>query len=143
MMNCIIYEKNKDEITYFIKDCQQDGRNFIGSIKLYGVKEYLFDIKWTTDIVKPIFDKEGKQIGWNKKVSEVSGATYYKGSPVSNADEVDTITKKLIRERYSAEDELKIIRRMMGGISEEEWKEYCDYVESLVKEGKTFKVKLL
>ena len=71
-MNVIICKKGSDEIVYFVEDCIQDGRNFIGAnTKLYGVKEHLFDIKWTDDTVEPILNKEEKQIGWAKTASQI------------------------------------------------------------------------
>jgi hypothetical protein len=140
-MNCIIYTKNNGKITYFVKNCKKEGRNFIGdNIKLYGVKERVFDFRWTRDSVDPVFDEEGKQIGWDKKVLEVIECPYYQGYPVSTGNDVDDVTKKIIREKYSLEDEIKILRKKMTG-QDQDWEVYNSFIEQQILEGKQFKEK--
>ena len=47
-----------------------------------------------------------------------------------------------IREKYSIEDELKIIRNKINGINPEEYTEYNSCVESCIAEGKDKKIEL-
>ena len=135
MANCVIYIKGSDEIAYFIRDCIQAGRDFQGSNgSVMGVKERLFDTKWTEDI--PVQDEKGS---WDKKISDLAPALTYKGQVVSNRDDVDTIIKAEIRKRYSLEDELKLQRQR--DMLPKEFKEYYDFVENLRAEGRAFKNK--
>jgi hypothetical protein len=73
-MNIVIAKKDDDKIIYFIKNCFRKGRDYIGNKKVLGIKPHLFDIKCTTDITNPILNSEGKQIGWDKKFSEMPTA---------------------------------------------------------------------
>jgi len=149
MANCAIYIKGSDEITYFIRDCIQDGRNFRGANgqSVTGVKEYLFDVKWTDDIADPnMILKEitpcrfvSVQDGWKTPVSALSDSLRYMDQVVSNREDVDTVTKAKIRERYSREDELKLHR--LRDVMIDEWKEYAQYVEELRLQGKAFRDK--
>ena len=135
MANCVIYIKGSDEITYFIRNCIQEGRTFRGSNgTVTGVKANLFSEFWTEDI--PIQDKEGN---WNKKVSDLIPALTYKNQVVSNRDDVNTIIKAEIRKQYSLEDELKLQRQR--DMLPNEFKEYYDFVEGLRAEGRAFKNK--
>ena len=135
MANCAIYIKGSDEIAYFIRDCIQKGRTFQGSNgSITGVKEYLFDTKWTEDV--PIQDEKGN---WNKKISDLTPALTYKSQVVSNREDVNTITKKEIREQYSLEDELKLQRQR--DMLPAEFKVYYGFVECLRAEGRAFKDK--
>jgi len=72
-MNCIIYENNSNIVKHFIVDCIRKEDDYIGlNCKIYGLKKDLWSIKWTEDILNPIHDSNGKQIGWDKTVDQVS-----------------------------------------------------------------------
>jgi hypothetical protein len=130
MANAAIYIKGSDDITYFIKDCIQTGRNFKGSNgSAMGVKEHLFDVKWTEDIAEP-----------GDLISELSEAKRYEGQVISTRQDVNNVIKKQIAEKYSIEDEIKIIRMKLMG-DDTEWQEYKAFVESIVQKGKSFKDK--
>lgn len=131
MANCIIYQKDTDEVVHFIKNCTQNGRDFIGdNLKLIGVKLTLFDVKWTEE---DILDQKSNNI---KKVSEFSDALRYEGIVVSNRDDVNRVIRQQISSKYSIEDELKILRK---GNSSSEFKEYNEYIEELLNKGNSFK----
>lgn len=135
MAHCAIYPKGSDTITYFVKDCIQEGRNFTGSnMKLTGVKEYLFDTFWTEDIANPVYNEKKELTGYDKKVSELSQALRYEGFVVSTRQDVNRVIKTQIRAKYSLEDEIKLNRRR-----DQEWKDYSDFVEQIVSTGRTFK----
>jgi len=71
-MNCIIYKKGSNKIKYFIKDCIKKNNNFIGSnCKIHGVKDYIWDTKWTYDTINPINNKNDIQTGWDKTVDQI------------------------------------------------------------------------
>lgn len=141
MAHAAIFEKGTINIVYFIKDCVQSGRDFIGSNgSVRGVKEHLFDVIWTEDHPEPIIDSAGKQSGFNLTVNQLSPAIRYNGRVVSRSEDVDVVTRTMIRERYSIEDEIKIIRQKLAG-DDTAWTEYQDYVDGLVKDGKEFKEK--
>ena len=136
MVNCAIYEKNADNISFFILDCVQYSRDFKGSnTTVTGVKESIFDTKWTIDIANPIYDEDKHLIGYDKKVSELSEALRYMGVVVSSRADVDTVTKSLIREKYDIDREFQINREK----KEPYWQEYNDYVSGLVLNGRLFK----
>ena len=138
MANCAIYQKGSDKITYFVKDCIQSGRDFKGSsMSLTGVKEYLFDTKWTEDIAHAIINDKGEITGYDKNVHELTEAKRYHGIVVSSRKDVDAITVKRIREKYTIDDEFRLNRKN----NSTEWNEYDTYVEALVIEGKQFKDK--
>jgi hypothetical protein len=144
MANCAIYAKGSDLITYFIRDCVQSGRNFHGSNgSCTGVKEYLFDTKWTDDIASPFYDKEGKQTGYDKTISDLSEAKRYEGVVVSTKEDVNAVTRALIAKKYPDSDEKKIHRLKMAGGGEKEFKEYNSFVEDLVTKGREFKSKMI
>ena len=140
MVNCILYQYDSNEITYFIKGCQKtkgshsEGWDYIGDVKVLGIKSKHFSELWTEDI--PIQDEKGN---WDKKVSDLTPALTYKRQVVSNREDVNTITKKEIREQYSLEDELKLQRQRDILLSE--FKDYYGFVENLRVEGRTFKNK--
>ena len=140
MANCILYQYGSNEITYFIRNCQKmkgshpDGWNYIGNVKIQGIKSKHFSEFWTEDI--PIQDEKGN---WDKKVSDLAPALTYKSQVVSNRGDVDTITKKEIRKQYSLEDELKLQRQR--DILPNEFKIYYDFVENLRAEARAFKNK--
>lgn len=141
MANCAIYKKGSDAITYFVKDCTQTGRIFTGSnYKIAGVKGHLFDEKWTETVANPVFDGEGKQIGWDKRVADLDNALRYKGSVVSNREDVNSVTRNLINDKYSSSEEKKMLRQKIAG-DDTGWVEYQEYVDGLVKEGRRFKDK--
>jgi hypothetical protein len=136
MANCAIYIKGTDTIAYFIKDCIQSGRDFRGSNgSVTGVKEHLFDVKWTEDTALPVYDEQGHLTGYDKTISSLSEALRYNGQVVSSGKEVDNITVSRIRERYTINDELKMAR--IAGTTE--WAEYNNYVSQIVTEGRAFK----
>ena len=139
MANCAIFEKGKDKITHLIIDCVQLGRNFKGSnMKVSGVKEHIFDTKWTEDIAHVILNDQGEIIGYDKKISELTDALWYEGEVVSCRADVDAVTVKLIRARYPLNEELKILRL---GQDSEAWQQYNDYVAAAVSRGREFKDK--
>ena len=139
MANCAIYIKGSDAITYFLRDCIQSGRNFRGSNgSVTGVKEHLFDTKWTDDIVEPILDKDGNQIGWNKAIPDLSAAKLYQGRVVSTPDDVNAVTRELIAERYPLSDENKLMRLKLSG-DDTGWDEYQLFVTNIVNQGRDFK----
>lgn len=141
MANCAIYIKGSDEIIYFLRDCTQDGRNFKGSSgSVTGVKEHLFDAKWTEDVANPIFDEDGKQTGYDKSISDIPESLRYQGIVVSTKADVDAVTRSLIAERYPASEEAKIIRMKLSG-DETGWNEYRAYVDGLVQQGRACKEK--
>jgi len=142
MANCAIHEKGSDSITYFLRDCIQSGRDFRGSNgSVTGVKEHLFDTKWTDDIADPIIDKDGNQIGWNKSIPDLSAAKLYQGRVVSTPEDVNAVTRQLIAEKYSLSDENKLMRLKLSG-DDTGWNEYQSYVESIVNQGREFKAKM-
>ena len=133
MANCAIYEKGSDEITYFIRDCVQTGRNFKGAKGgAYGVKEHLFDTKWTDDTAKP-----------GDSVAALTEALRYNGRVVSNRDDVNTVTQELIAMKYSDSDEKKFLRMGLSGdpIGWKEYWAYQEYIDGLVSAGQKFKEK--
>ncbi len=139
MAHCAIYEKGSDKITYFIRDCVQTGRDFRGSNgSVTGAKAHLFAEKWTEDVAEPVLDKDGRQTGWDRKVSDLSEALRYQGRVVSTQADVNAVTRALIAEKYSASDEIKILRLKLAG-DDTGWKDYQAYVDSLVKQGRAFK----
>jgi len=88
-MNCIIYQHGSNKIKYFLEDCINKDRDFIGlNCKLYGVKPIHWAVKWTNDIVNPINDEDGKQISWDKTVDQV------------NETQEKTEIKKITNEEY-------------------------------------------
>src|SRR3990167_2123933 len=100
MPNCAIYIKGTDTITYFIHNCIQSGRNFHGSNgNVTGVKEALFDTKWTNDTSFP-----GDAVG------SLSEALRYNSIPVSTPTDIDTITRNIISAKYPPSEEAKIHR---------------------------------
>ena len=130
MANCAIYKKGSDEITFFIRDCVQTGRNFKGSKGgAYGVKEHLFDTKWTEDIAKP-----------GDSVKALREALRYEGQVVSTPEDVNRVTRNLIAEKYPDSDEKKILRMKLAG-DNTLWDEYQNYVDGLVSKGRKFKKK--
>ena len=140
MANCAIYIKGSDSITYFLRDCIQSGRDFRGSNgSVTGIKEHLFSTKWTDDIAEPIIS-DGRQIGWNKLISDLSEALLYQSHVVSTPDDVNTVTRQLIASKYSLSDENKLMRLKLSG-DDTGWKEYQAFVDSLVKQGREFKSK--
>jgi len=142
MANCAIYVKDTDEITYFIRDCIQTGMDFRGSNgSATGVKEHLFDVMWTDDLAEPIFDSEGKQTGYNKRVSELSEAKRYQGRVVSTKEDVDRVTLELIAEKYPANEETKLLRLKLSGAADREFTDYHSFVDDLVKQGREFKAR--
>ena len=124
MANCAIYKKGTDEIIYFVENCVQTGRNFKGSnLKLGGVKEELFDTKWSEDM--------GEVGGL---VSVLSEAKRYKGVVVSSAADIDRVIQSKIREKYSLEEELKMLRKRDFA-----YDVYNIEVDALINEAKIFK----
>ena len=138
MANCAIYIKGLNEITYFIQDCRKvkgshpDGWDYIGDVKVLGIKLKHFSELWTEDI--PIQDKDDN---WDKKVSELAPALTFKGQVVSNRKDVNMVTKNEIRKRYSLEEELKTQRQRET--FSKEYEGYYNYIEGLVLEGRMFK----
>lgn len=56
---------------------------------------------------------------------------------------IDQRIREKIRDKYSIEDEIKIIRNKINGEKIEEYAEYNQYVESCIQEGNLQKAKLL
>jgi phenolic acid decarboxylase len=149
MAHCVIYIKSSDEIRYFIRDCIQTGRDFRGSnASVTGVKEHLFDVKWTDDDVEVVKVEEKAVEGnvdsrtpkFSKKVSELKDSLRYQNKVVSNNADVNTVTKGFVRDLYSIEDEIKLIREKLSGVgNEDEWKAYQEAVVGLVNAGRKFK----
>jgi hypothetical protein len=130
MAHCAIYEKGSDQITYFIRDCLQDGRNFKGSNgSCSGVKEHCFDVKWTDDDAEP-----------GGSVKGLIEAKRYQGRVVSTAADVNAVIREQIATKYSIEDEIKILRLKLSG-DDTGWKEYQEHVNSLVNAGREYKEK--
>jgi hypothetical protein len=76
-MNCAIYRTGTDSIIWFITGCTVKQRavsfDVIGpASKIIGIKKLSASIKWTPDTVTPLYDGDGKQIGWDKLVSELT-----------------------------------------------------------------------
>ena len=139
MANCAIYQKGSDQITYFIRDCIQAGRDFRGSNgSVTGVKEHLFDTKWTEDMAEHIPSPDSSKVLFDRKVSELTEALRYEGHVVSTAEDVNAVTRALIAERYPDSDEKKIHRLKLAG-DETGWKDYQEYVDGLVQKGRKFK----
>ena len=139
MANCAISIKGSDIITHFITDCIQSNRDFKGSnISLYGLKDRLFDVTWTTTIPTPIFDSVGNIIGYNKKVSDLVRANEHNGIVVDDYEGVDRVTKDKIKKKYTIEDEIKILRLKLTGDSKL-FDEYNKFVNDTVNEAKLFK----
>jgi len=131
MANCAIFEKGSDRITYFIRDCIQSGRDFRGSnMSVTGVKEHLFDTLWTDD--------DGEQGGSVKALTE---AKRYQGRVVSNEDDVDRVTRELIREKYPVEEEMKVLRLKLSG-DDTGWEDYREFAEQIVGDGRAVKMSL-
>ena len=122
MPNCAIYEKGTDTITYFIHNCIQSGQDFKGSNgSATGVKEALFDTKWTNDTSFP-----GDAVG------SLSEALRYNDIPVSTPEDVNAITRQLIFDKYPPHSEAKLQRLQLSGKGGMEWVKYCNYLEILV-----------
>jgi len=51
--------------------------------------------------------------------------------------------REKIKDKYSIEDEIKIIRNKINGTKTEEYTEYNKYVEDCIQEGNTQKAKLI
>ena len=116
MANCIIYKKNSNTISYFIKDCTRDNNNYLGSNKkIFGIKPKHFDIKWTNEDIDPIFDKIEKNniVGWKKKISEIEiiedPIDYIKEFKTINIEELANTDSKqlLIKVAYTLQDILR------------------------------------
>ena len=74
MSNIAVHVNGSDSIKYFLKDCLKAGNRYVdgstgGSV---AVKATLFSVKWTDDVANPIYDEEGKLIGYDKKVSDLT-----------------------------------------------------------------------
>jgi len=131
MTHAAIHEKGSDRITYFIRDCVQTGRDFRGSNgSVTGVKEHLFDTRWTDDQGEP-----------GGSVKALKKARRYQGRVVSTAEDVNRVTRDLIAAKYPAHEEAKVLRLKLSGGGEKEFREYQDYVDGLVKQGRGFKEK--
>lgn len=137
-MNCAIYKKGSDVITHFVRDCKRVGRDFIGSNKkVVGIKEAVWDYKFTLDDTEE-WSIDGGKAKYHKKVSELKPAPVFMGEPVGTEEDVDEVIRKAIRERYSAEEEYKIIRKRLAGLSGD-FDGYNEWVENLVDSAKQFK----
>jgi hypothetical protein len=138
MLNLVVSQKGSNEIKYFIKNCEVNGNNLIGDNCKVKLKLTLFDIKWTEDVIEPIFDENNNQTGWSKLLNEISDAKTYNSDVVSTREDVNTSVVKKIRERYSLDDELKILRLKLIG-DNKEFDEYQTYVSSIVVDADKFK----
>lgn len=128
MAHAIIYKIGSDNIFQFVENCVQDGSNFIGSKrKILGVKLDIFSVKWTNE------DREQKQ-----KVSQFAEARRFNSKVVSTREDVNEVTQERIKEKYSLEDELKILRLKLSGDTAD-WSIYITDIEILIEEGKQFK----
>ena len=137
MANCAIFGKGSDRITYFIKDCVQTGRDFRGSnMSVTGVKEAVFDVKWTPDIAEAV-DKDG-QVSYDKQVSDLSEALRFENVVVSSREDVNKVVQRLIREKYSESDEYKALRLALSG-DKKTFSAYHSFVEEAVEKGRKFK----
>lgn len=129
MAHCALYQHGSDEITYFVRDCRKvkgshpEGWDYIGSnCTIRGIKPRHFSERWTED--EP-----------GKSVKALSEAKRYHDHVVSTRAGVNAVIREEIRARYSAEDELKILRQRIP----EEFREYNEFIEELLKEGRAFK----
>ncbi|MBU2052591.1 hypothetical protein KKH13_05280 [Patescibacteria group bacterium] len=79
MSNCVIYIKGSDKIEQFITDAVKiNKRSGVIDIngsngKRTGINPALFDLKWTADTANPVFDENSHQIGYDKRVSDLTG----------------------------------------------------------------------
>ena len=138
-MNCILYKPNTNEIIHFIKDCvvknriNQKGLDYIGSDKkLMSIKPEHWSIKWTND------DQTE-----SKKVSDYTECDTFENSFIGNNIDINNKIKEKIREKYTIEDEIKLLRKkIMNILSDEEWNEYITWCEDLINKGNIAKNKL-
>ena len=142
MANVIIYTKNSSNIKYFIQDCVKVGSSYVGSNKkLHSINHDIFSVLWTEDTTSPLIVNKitGSPKIWNKKVSEIEPAREFNSVVVSNREDVNSVTKNRIKEKYSIEEEIKLQREKLLGIESDEWGSYISYVASVVNEGRKFK----
>lgn len=60
----------------------------------------------------------------------------YKAEYVGETTETDRTINGLIREKYSLSQEVCLHRKkMMGTVGDEEWTEYCNFVEDCIKKA--------
>jgi hypothetical protein len=127
--------KKDGTILYFIKDCIQYGNRYVGSnCKIIGGKSMIE--KWTTDEAFPSYDIKGNTIGWDRKMEDLSDIDEFEGRPVSKNEDVSKVIREKIAEKYSIEDEIKILRmKLEESIDNKVWEEYTNYVNDLIRRG--------
>lgn len=143
-MNAIIVRKGKKRIDGFIQDAILDGKILkgIGSLT---VKEELYDIIWTEDIVTPLFDDELHFIGFNKTTDQITPAKLYENKPVSNKEDVDKVAGKKVLEEYDVDSQLQIIGEMIellsnaSGVSSASWRKFQTKIRQESDKAKKFK----
>jgi len=132
-MNCAIHKNGRDEIERFVRDCVRQGNDFLGSnLKLYGVKPHAFAWKWTLDDV----DMDAPV---RPKVSELREAPSFRGRHVGSREDVNAVVCEEIRERYTLEKELQILRSAIVSGKAGEFTEHNRFAEELVEAGRAFK----
>ena len=108
MANIAIYEKDSDEIRYFILDCVRRGRDFRGSNgSVTGVKANLFNEVWTEDIATYDPDTET----WDKTISDLTPCTH------------SAVIKKTDKKEYQ---KAVLLRAKIGTMTYEEMDAYID-----------------
>jgi hypothetical protein len=139
MLKAIFYSRKNNSIIYVINNCLYSNGNYIGdNTSITEPKLNIFGIKWTEDIIEPVLDKDGNQIGWSKTLDEITDAKTYNYSVVSTREDVNKVVTQQIRNRYSLEDELKIHRMKLLG-DETEWNEYQQYISTILADAKKYK----
>lgn len=130
MAHCILLEKGTSNIIHYIENCIKTGRDFVGSnTVIQGVKESAYDEKWIAETI----NQEELKIGTITKKS----ALLFQDIPISSTSDVVVVVERKIRELYSVEEELKILRyRAIGNKNYQA--DYETNINTLIQAGETF-----
>ena len=135
-MNCVIYQHDSDEITYFVRDCIRKGNNFIGdNCRQMGVKPKHFSVKWTEDEVGAVFE-DGLFTGWDKRVSDLTEAEQGEViNPVSRAEYRQAVKYRTAFAAMSHEQIAQFILKNMPGSPALRlfWTDVCQALLSVIK----------
>ena len=138
-MNCIVYVKETKQIIFYIKDCViKDNSILVGSnMKIHGINLNKFSLLFTEENIK-VINNDDNVITLSKPLDKINPAPIFEGIFVGSREEVNKIIKKKIREQYSLEDELKILRMKLSGTSNG-FTKYRTFIEDLIQQGQDFK----
>ena len=150
-MNVAIYGKKSDKIGRFFRNATGEVLPN-GQVKIktdrgssVTVKTSYFGLVWTLENLEPTeFDENGIPSCFGK-VSDIKPAPEIDGVFVGSAKDVNKLSVKKIREKYSLDDELKLQRLAIdkllkaAKIKPNGWAEYNADVEKIIATGETCK----